>query len=743
MFSPMKARRLGRLLGGLALVFLLLPGTEAAAQEACEESLAQADDHYTFGRFDQAIAQLDRCLNDPTSTTEQRQRAYRLLALSHLGQDEPDAARDAVRELLTLQPNYRPDPEQDPPPFIEMLEQVKREMRRTPPAATDAADGGQRRGISRWVWIGGGAVLAGVAAVLLLSGSSGDGGGNGGGGPTTLAEVEPNNGPTQAQVIRGTPPVTVNGRADVTDTTDLGRPLDDGTIDDFEDWYRVTLSAPGLRLTLSGLQADCDLYLIDPNSLNFIGVSDNGGVQSEVINISTLSVGTYLIAVSIFDPDPQGPGSTPYTLTIDGAVSGSQLHAARKQMQAPGGADQAGTFRLVARADAEGLPLSVALPDPAEMPWTAYHEAGAGVVSYDATDAFLFRSGRGFWVQSEAPMPAPAASALAPGDDVDVPLHPGWNIIANPFDAPLDWSRVQERFGLTQALWRWDGHFEPAEAMAPSRRGEAYYFFNAAGLASLHLSPAMEAAAPARRALPTLTLSAYREGRRSSSVWIGLAPEASVGLDGYDQLAPPGPFEAARLRLTRTLSRERRLELAAEYRPPEADGQRFDVLLEAPAHAAITLRAEGLEGFAGYTVSLIDPERGLAYDLRRQPVVTQGPGTEQRPLQLLIGSAGFVTAARDALAPALPVLDNYPNPFNPSTMLTYTVPREASRVRLAVFDVAGRRVRLLVDGVQAPGTYEAAWDGTEAGGAPVASGVYLARLHVGTAVQVRRMLLVK
>ena len=136
-------------------------------------------------------------------------------------------------------------------------------------------------------------------------------------------------------------------------------------------------------------------------------------------------------------------------------------------------------------------------------------------------------------------------------------------------------------------------------------------------------------------------------------------------------------------------------------------------------------------------------ERGQAYDLRRQPVLTLVSGEETRPLRLVIGHADFVEAAREDLVPAAPTLDNFPNPFNPSTTLSYTVPREAAPVRLEVFDVTGRRMRLLVDGVQEPGTYEAAWDGTGAAGAPVASGVYLARLQVGSHVQVRRMLLVK
>ena len=66
---------------------------------------------------------------------------------------------------------------------------------------------------------------------------------------------------------------------------------------------------------------------------------------------------------------------------------------------------------------------------------------------------------------------------------------------------------------------------------------------------------------------------------------------------------------------------------------------------------------------------------------------------------------------------------NYPNPFNPSTTLRYTLPA-AGDVRLTIYDVLGRQIRILVGGWQLAGTHPVIWDATDSNGQPVTSGVY-------------------
>ncbi len=88
---------------------------------------------------------------------------------------------------------------------------------------------------------------------------------------------------------------------------------------------------------------------------------------------------------------------------------------------------------------------------------------------------------------------------------------------------------------------------------------------------------------------------------------------------------------------------------------------------------------------------------------------------------------------------------NYPNPFNPETTLSYQIPEDlpaGAPVNLAVYNVRGRQVDVLpVE--RDPGLHQVRWDGRDNRGEPVSSGIYLARLRVGTRVETRKMTLTK
>lgn len=85
---------------------------------------------------------------------------------------------------------------------------------------------------------------------------------------------------------------------------------------------------------------------------------------------------------------------------------------------------------------------------------------------------------------------------------------------------------------------------------------------------------------------------------------------------------------------------------------------------------------------------------------------------------------------------------NYPNPFNPSTNIQFTLPLE-KEVTLAVYDLMGHKVKTLVSEVRGEGVHTVTWNGTNAQGQQVASGVYIYRLEAGSVVKTRKMSLVR
>jgi hypothetical protein len=89
------------------------------------------------------------------------------------------------------------------------------------------------------------------------------------------------------------------------------------------------------------------------------------------------------------------------------------------------------------------------------------------------------------------------------------------------------------------------------------------------------------------------------------------------------------------------------------------------------------------------------------------------------------------------IASSIALLQNHPNPFNPSTTIEYDLPY-AAHVRLAVFDLLGREVALLVDEMLAQGTHTVHWD---AGARP--SGVYFYRLLAGRFQKTRKLVVLR
>ena len=116
---------------------------------------------------------------------------------------------------------------------------------------------------------------------------------------------------------------------------------------------------------------------------------------------------------------------------------------------------------------------------------------------------------------------------------------------------------------------------------------------------------------------------------------------------------------------------------------------------------------------------------------------------------VLVGVNGAVDLlARVEIGNLRPLPDQYdlnqnaPNPFNPATLIGYQLP-EAGLVRLAIYNLLGQEVRVLVNETKGAGSFTATWDGADALGRRVASGVYLYRIHAGEFSASRRMLLLK
>ncbi len=115
--------------------------------------------------------------------------------------------------------------------------------------------------------------------------------------------------------------------------------------------------------------------------------------------------------------------------------------------------------------------------------------------------------------------------------------------------------------------------------------------------------------------------------------------------------------------------------------------------------------------------------------------------------RLLYKALGWTPLTNDVKhLPGIPetfaVQQNYPNPFNPSTNIRISIPGD-SRVTLQIFDITGSLVKTLLDETLAASNVEVRWDGTNANGSKVASGMYLYRVKAGNNVITKKMIMMK
>ncbi|MBU8920545.1 MAG: T9SS type A sorting domain-containing protein [Bacteroidales bacterium] len=102
----------------------------------------------------------------------------------------------------------------------------------------------------------------------------------------------------------------------------------------------------------------------------------------------------------------------------------------------------------------------------------------------------------------------------------------------------------------------------------------------------------------------------------------------------------------------------------------------------------------------------------------------------------------FITEPVETPAAALSLEQNHPNPFNPSTTISYNLPATGF-VSIEIFDVTGRRVKTLVSDVKNPGPHRIEWNGLDETGMRVVSGVYFYRLRAGKEELTKKMVLMR
>jgi hypothetical protein len=372
--------------------------------------------------------------------------------------------------------------------------------------------------------------------------------------------------------------------------------------------------------------------------------------------------------------------------------------------------------------------------------------------------------GRGYWFRHFGQLdtlrldPSGAATAMPTLIPFEVSLQHGWNLIGNPYLFPVSIndtlidtdsisSFVRQIVPASSGGRNWWQIFDldnPLPQLQPWQ-GYAVWCENPAGY-SIYLDPHYEpdAGPMASGEGWVVTVNLAASGQSSGTIQLGTHPDGSDGPDITDvrsvtffnkpaglnlksemhglfmrDIRPPGDLQIWRLDISDNSNRQ--LTLSWSFPSPPEPGMviwLYDAVIE----------------------SVTDMSAHSNY------VITNPARMPAGRFSILLGDYEAVKAGLDAESPAQPttyqLYQNYPNPFNPHTRILYDLP-QSGQVSIDIFNVLGQRVAQLVNEYQEAGFHEISWDGSANDGHRLASGIYFARMSVGSFTSTIKMSLLK
>jgi hypothetical protein len=386
--------------------------------------------------------------------------------------------------------------------------------------------------------------------------------------------------------------------------------------------------------------------------------------------------------------------------------------------------------------------------------WTDNGTTANYFSKYDGTSAFTFAAGKAYWLIKKNPWTVNTSVNTAVLDtsvSVRIALHSGWNLITNPFLHSVPWSSIQlaNEPSASSPIWSYGGvnGFEQSTTLEPY---VGYYFFNTDNVAYIRVpygatSGVWRKPDSTEQDGWTVTMAAQSGEYTDRTLMFGVREDASEGLDRYDYRKPRAMGTLAGTMFVRPDLDSVFAAFATDFRPPIQSLARWPFALQTPAKEAVTLRFEGIGQIPeGLDVAVIDHVHARYSDLRTSQEYLYTPATATGQLTVAVGTPEAMAAVLGDVVPKVFALDNnFPNPFNPSTTLPVAVPHTAE-ITLKVYNILGEEVRTLFTGQVEAGRHWLVWDGRSNAGAPVATGVYLARLTAESGVSmVQKMLLMK
>lgn len=412
----------------------------------------------------------------------------------------------------------------------------------------------------------------------------------------------------------------------------------------------------------------------------------------------------------------------------------------------------------------DGSPLSVLSDNLGEydkFKWRLFHWSNGKYVEANESAQSIgnFEPGKAFWLASKSgtSFNTGAGKSTSVADSIVINLEKGWNQIASPYDFTVSWNSVKFTGNIASDLWGYKTDTKSYAMASTLQPWEGYFVKALDSGTSLVFYPVSTSSTTIQKLAGTPTesggwkiqLSAQCNSSSDRANFIGMNPYADDEYDDLDHFEPPAIGDQVSLSFDHNDWKTSGI-YSADIRSENDEGARWDFDVRSyNKDNDITLNLHTLDAFPGdFELWLIDHKNNIPVNItgRKAYHFKWDSGDKKRSFTILVGKNDFINSRLDELdlAPAsLLLLPNYPNPFNPVTVIKFGLPVDQA-VSLDIYDVLGKKVRtLLTHTVMKKGFHTQVWNGRNEQGVLQSSGLYFAILHSGKNIKTIKMMLIK
>ena len=395
-------------------------------------------------------------------------------------------------------------------------------------------------------------------------------------------------------------------------------------------------------------------------------------------------------------------------------------------------------YRMVGLPGNPDSSVSSCLGGSHNVDWQVYWDNGAAtdyLKEWDGSGTFRFTAGKAFWLIYKGNWSLNAnvpTVGLNSSQQIELPLHAGWNLVTNPFVRSIPWANVLAVNGLSTStpLYSYNGSWGTSTSFDPY---VGYLLDNT----SLHLSllkiPVISGSTlPQSTVIPvswTVSVGLSNGSTRENIVSFGVSKSVGKSFNALDFRRPRTIAAAPGLYFPHPEWDDRYNQFATDIRPEFNDLEEWTMRVSAQPRTRTTLSFSGVNSVPSqFEVYLLDESRARSVNLREDSVYTFAPVFPVTQFTIVVGRSDLVKGKLDASRPKEFTLGkNYPNPFNPVTTIPVEIPQR-SEISLKIYSLLGEELKTLYAGSLDAGKYYFDWDGRSSGNVSVPSGVYFYRM---------------